>query len=69
MKSHRGYEFGISNLLAGVALVEMKKIHEATPEQIQADLVASRSANGLVISWDLWFTPLDYLDTIRVLWG
>lgn len=65
----RGYEFGVSNLLAGIALVKLKTIHESTPEQILADLEASRIANGLVISWDLWLTPLDYLDTIRILWS
>jgi hypothetical protein len=65
----RASELGTSNILAGIALVKMKNIHESTPEQIQADLEASRSANGLVISWDLWLTPLVYLDTIRTLWG
>jgi len=65
----RASEFGVSNLLVGIALVKMRKIHESTPKQIQADLEASRASNGLVISWDLWFTPLDYLDTIRILWG
>jgi len=65
----RASEYGVTNLLAGIALVKMRRIHESTTEQIQADLVASRTANGLVISWDLWFTPLDYLDTIRILWS
>jgi hypothetical protein len=61
----RGHAAGVSTLLVGVALVEMKAVHESTPEQIQADLRASRAADGLVISWDLWFTPLEYLDAIR----
>ncbi len=61
----RGYELGITNLLAGIATVQMKAIHESTPQQIQADLESSRAADGLVISWDLWLTPLDYLDTIQ----
>jgi hypothetical protein len=65
----RGYELGITNLLAGIATVQMKAIHESTPQQIQADLKSSRAADGLVISWDLWLTPLDYLDTIRNLWS
>ncbi len=65
----RASEFGVTNLLAGIALVKMRKIHESTTEQIQADLEASRTANGLVISWDLWFTPLNYLDAIRILWS
>jgi hypothetical protein len=65
----RGYELGITNLLAGIATVQMKEIHESTPQQIQADLNSSRAADGLVISWDLWLTPLDYLDMIRNLWS
>jgi hypothetical protein len=64
-----GYEMGVTNLLAGIAMVEMKKVHESTPGQILADLEASRSADGLVISWDLWLTPLEYLDNIRTLWS
>jgi hypothetical protein len=64
----RGYEMGVTNLLAGIAMVDMKKAHESTPEQILGDLEASRSADGLVISWDLWLTPLVYLDNIRTLW-
>ena len=65
----RGYEMGVSNLLAGIALVNLRGIHESTPEQICADLEASRNADGLVISWDLWLTPLEYLDRIRILWS
>jgi hypothetical protein len=65
----RGFELGITNLLAGIATVQMKEIHESTPQQIQADLKSSRAADGLVISWDLWLTPLNYLDTIRNLWS
>jgi len=64
----RGREKGITDLLAGVALVEMKGVHESTPEQILADLRASRAADGLVLSWDLWQIPLEHLDTIRNLW-
>jgi hypothetical protein len=63
-----GYKSGVSNLLAGIALVKREKIHESTPEQIQADIKAARNADGLAISWDLWHTPLEYLDTIRISW-
>ncbi len=65
----RGYELGITNLLAGIAMVGVEKIHESTPEQIHMDLEACRSADGLVISWDLWLTPLAYFDSIRTLWS
>jgi hypothetical protein len=47
----------------------MEKIHDSTPAQIQSDLKASLNANGLVISWDLWLTPLNYLDQINKLWS
>jgi hypothetical protein len=59
---------GLANLLAGIALVEVVSIHESTKEQIRADLLASRAADGLVLSWDLWQIPLEHLDTIRNIW-
>jgi hypothetical protein len=65
----RGYEQGVTQLLAGVATVGLENIHQSTPEQIQADLEACRSADGLVISWDLWLTPLAYFDRIQTLWS
>jgi hypothetical protein len=64
----RGRFLGVTHLLAGIALVELKAIHESTPEQVQADIKAARAADGLVISWDLWHTPLEHLDTIRSSW-
>ncbi|MBE3038531.1 MAG: hypothetical protein IMZ62_06945 [Chloroflexi bacterium] len=63
-----GRTLGVTRLLAGIALVEIKAVHESTPEQVQADLKAARAADGLVISWDLWQTPLERLDAIRSLW-
>jgi hypothetical protein len=65
----RGYEMGVSNLLAGIAMVTLKNVHKSSPEQIKTDLEASRNASGIVISWDLWLTPLKYLDSIRALWS
>jgi hypothetical protein len=59
---------GVTNLLAGIALIEIRGVHESTPEQVQNDLKAARTADGLVISWDLWQTPLERLDTIRSIW-
>ncbi len=63
-----GRKMGLANLLAGIALVEVVSIHESTKEQIRADLLASRAADGLVLSWDLWQIPLEHLDTIRDIW-
>lgn len=65
----RAYEQGVTTLLAGIPMVRLEKVHESTAEQIEADLEASRNADGLVISWDLWLTPLKYLDKIRILWS
>jgi hypothetical protein len=64
----RGRTLGVTHLLAGIPLVDIKAVHESSPEQVQADVNAARAADGLVISWDLWHTPLEHLDTIRTLW-
>ena len=50
----RGRDADITNLFAGLALVELEGIHTSTSEQIQSDLSACQSADGLVLSWDLW---------------
>ncbi len=55
-------------LLAGIPLVELKTIHESTDSEINGDLQASRAADGLVLSWDLWQIPLRHLETIRQIW-
>jgi hypothetical protein len=60
----RGRNAGITNLMAGIALVELEGIHQPTLEQIQADLEACRDADGLVLSWDLWHIPHRYISTI-----
>jgi hypothetical protein len=64
-----GKELGLTNLLAGIAMVNMKSVHTSSSEKIQADLEACKNSDGLVISWDLWLTPLDYLDKVRILWS
>jgi hypothetical protein len=63
-----GRYLGVTHLLAGIALAKMKTINRYTSAQVQADILATRIADGLVISWDLWHTPLEYLDTISSLW-
>jgi hypothetical protein len=60
----RGRNAGITNLLAGIALVELEGIHQTTLEQIQADLDACQDADGLVLSWDLWHIPHRYLAAV-----
>jgi hypothetical protein len=58
---------GVNNLFAGLALVEMESVHESTVEQIALDVEASRGADGLALSWDLWHIPSERLPQIRAL--
>ena len=62
-----GRNAGITNLLAGIALIEMKDVHTSTVEQIQSDLIACQDADGQVLSWDLWHIKPEMLNTIRPL--
>jgi hypothetical protein len=64
LEIQRGRKAGITNLLAGLALVEVEGIHQPTPEQIQSDLAACHSADGLALSWDLWHIPSKYISMI-----
>ncbi|HTX90718.1 MAG TPA: hypothetical protein VMC09_05825 [Anaerolineales bacterium] len=68
LEIQRGRRKGITDLLAGVALVKVKTIHESSPKQIQEDLKACRAADGLVLSWDLWQIPLETIDAIHRIW-
>ena len=58
---------GVSQLLAGIELVELEGVTRLDPQQIAADLRAFRQAgaDGLVLSWDLWHIPLERLDLVR----
>jgi len=60
----RGRDAGITNLLAGLALVEVEGVHTPTLEQIEGDLAACRQADGLVLSWDLWHIPHKYISLL-----
>ena len=60
----RGREMGVTDLLAGIALVELEGIHEPTLEQVQEDLHACYGSDGLVLSWDLWHIPHEYLAAV-----
>jgi hypothetical protein len=65
LEIQRGRDLYITKLLAGIALVDLPGIHHATPAQIQSDLHACQSADGLVLSWDLWHIPFSVLDSIH----
>jgi hypothetical protein len=62
----RGRSAGITNLLAGIALVKVEGIHNPTLEQIRGDLAACNNAgaDGVVLSWDLWHIPHQYISAI-----
>lgn len=62
----RGREAGITNLLAGIALVELPGIHDSSLEQIREDLVTCQraQANGVVLSWDLWNIPREFISAV-----
>ena len=62
----RGRNAGITNLIAGIALVQVEGIHHLTREQVAADLAVCRSleVDGLVLSWDLWHIPRQYVSAV-----
>jgi hypothetical protein len=55
-----GRRMGITILLAGLALVDLPGINVVDT----ADIQASQSADGLVLSWDLWHIAPKHLITI-----
>jgi hypothetical protein len=64
-----GRAAGVSNLLAGIALVEVEGVHMPMMKQIQADLIACHDADadGLVLSWDLWHIHPQFLTTVHAM--
>lgn len=62
----RGRNAGITNLIAGIALVEVEGIHHLSLEQVEADLAVCHSleVEGLVLSWDLWHIPRQYISAV-----
>ena len=59
----RGRNAGVTNLFAGIALVEVEGIHHLRLEQVEADLAVCQrlEVEGLMLSWDLWHMPQGYL--------
>jgi len=60
----------IQTLLAGVELVDLEGVTHLNSDQIEGDLRAIREAgpDGLVLSWDLWWIPLERLEIVRRSW-
>ena len=61
---------GVTQLFAGVELVEIEGVAHHEPAQIEADLRALQQTDvdGLVLSWDLWHIPLERLELISTIW-
>ncbi len=57
-------------LYPGIALVEIPGVNHLAPGQIIKEVHAYRDggADGLVLAWDLWLTPLRRLDQVRKAW-
>jgi hypothetical protein len=55
-----GRRMGITRLLAGLALVDLPGINVVNT----ADIQAGKSADGLVLSWDMWHIAPKHLRTI-----
>jgi len=55
---------GVKRLLAGLALVDLLGVNDINLEQARSDIQASLEADGLVLSWDLWFIPDMLLEMI-----
>jgi len=68
-ETRRARAAGVSTLLAGIELVEIEGVTRLDPAQITADLQAFRAAgaDGLVLSWDLWYIPLERLELVRAI--
>jgi len=64
-----GRNAGITNLFAGIAMVEVEGVHMPRLEQIRSDVAVCEDADGLVISWDLWHINAEYLRLIKEIWG
>jgi hypothetical protein len=62
----RGRKEGVTNLFAGLALVELEGVHHLTVEQAGADLAVCHSmeVDGLMLSWDLWHIPHKYIASV-----
>ena len=70
IENKRAQKAGIKKCLAGIELVDEGNLTNLNQEQITTDLEAFRDAgaNGLVLSWDLWFMPLERLELVRDVW-
>jgi hypothetical protein len=62
-------KMGVHNLLAGLALVQFPGVNAIDPDQARADLQAAHTADGLVLSWDLWLIPDELLILTSQIYG
>lgn len=71
IETKRANRADIKQCLPAIELVDEEDLTNLNPDQIKADLKAFRDAGaeGLVLSWDLWFMPLERLDLVREVWS
>jgi hypothetical protein len=58
-------KIGVRKLLVGLALVQLPGVNSINSYQTQADLLAARAADGLVLSWDLWHISDEVLKIVN----
>lgn len=70
IETKRAIRTGAKNCLPGIELVDEEDLTSLNKEQIKADLEAlhDAGAKGLVLSWDLWFIPIERLKLVRKVW-
>lgn len=67
----RARQAHVHKLFTGIELVEIPGMAQLTTEQIRTDIEAflAGSPDGLVLSWDLLYIPLQRLDIVRLICG
>lgn len=70
IETKRALKTCIKNCLPGIELVDEEDLTSLNKEQIKADLEAlhDAGAKGLVLSWDLWFMPIERLELVKNIW-
>jgi hypothetical protein len=70
LETKRAQKDGVTYCLPGIELVDQEDLTNLNIKQITADIKAFQDAGaqGLVLSWDLWFIPLERLELVKKAW-
>ncbi len=62
----RAHDAGVRKVLAGIELVDLEGVTHLSQEQIAKDLRAlmDAKADGIVLAWDLWWMPPEWLKVV-----